>query len=68
MQDRKNPPVDFTPAQLAYLDGLYPHTVPGPEIPEARVRYMNGQQSVMQTIRGMTRGRTSSDIDLPQRR
>lgn len=68
MQDSKNPTVDFTPAQVAYLENLYPRTVQGPETSEARLRHYNGQQSVMETIRSKARGRTSSDIDLPQRR
>lgn len=48
--------VFFSPAQLHYLESLYPYTVLNPANSEAQMRYYFGQQSVLDSIRRRTRG------------
>lgn len=48
--------VTFTFEQLSYLEYMHPPTILGPNATEPQMRHHNGQQSVLETIRGRTRG------------
>lgn len=53
--DRSNE-VFFTPAQLGYLEQLFPAVVLGSTTTEAAMRHYFGQQAVLTAVRNRTRG------------
>jgi len=71
MSKPSNTEVFFSPAQLQYLETLFPAVVLGPTASDASMRFFFGQQSVVKAVRERTRGlnaKTASVGDIPMPR
>lgn len=64
---RNNQPVTFTQQQLRYIESLFPTIVFGPQSTHQVMMHYNGQQSVVEAIRKVTRGPSGQhEIPMPR--